>query len=168
MWTEETLAGDARGRECPHDDVEIRPRIGTMQMSEDRVPSMNIESPHGRGVSSLPGATGSLLPVKFPARLYCLLMDPRWVLGRLQPCGSTRPLRGTLPDGSVPVMNRIGNGRLTYLKLLEMFVQWCRLGALPGWCSIYTLPAPMAPLLQVAPLARVRRRLQVLKKSRNR
>ena len=28
---------------------------------------MNIESPYGGGVSSLPGATGSLLPVKFPA-----------------------------------------------------------------------------------------------------
>ena len=43
------------GWECPHDDVEIRPRMGTMRMSEDRVPSMNIESPYGGGVSSLPG-----------------------------------------------------------------------------------------------------------------
>ena len=33
--------------------------------------------------------------------------------------------------GVFPVLNRIGNGRLTHLKLLEMFVQWCRLGALP-------------------------------------
>ena len=35
VWTEETLAGDSPGRECPHDDVGIRPRIGTMRMSED-------------------------------------------------------------------------------------------------------------------------------------
>ena len=61
VWTEESLAGDTPGRECPHDDVEIRPRMGTMRMSEDRVPSMNIESLYGGGVSSLPGATGRLL-----------------------------------------------------------------------------------------------------------
>ena len=35
VWTEETLAGDTPGRECPHDDVEIRLRMGTMRMSED-------------------------------------------------------------------------------------------------------------------------------------
>ena len=45
MWTEETIAGDTLGRECPHDDIGIRPRIGTVWMSEDRVPATNIESP---------------------------------------------------------------------------------------------------------------------------
>ena len=49
VWTEETLAGDTPGRECPHDDVEIRPRMGIM---EDRVPSMNIESLYGGGDQS--------------------------------------------------------------------------------------------------------------------
>ena len=106
VWTEETLAGDTPGRECPHDDMEIRPRIGTMRTSEDRVPSMNIESPYGGGVPSLPGDTGSR--GSFQLRLHCLPMDPCWVLGRLQSCGSTRPLRGMLPDGSVPMLNRIG------------------------------------------------------------
>ena len=59
------------------DDVEIRPRMGTMRMSEDRVPSMNIESPYGGGVSSHPGATGSLLPVKFPAAPVLLADEPQ-------------------------------------------------------------------------------------------
>ena len=77
MWTEETLAGDTPGRECPHDDVEIRPRMGTMRMSEDRVPSMNIELPYGGVVSSLPGATGSLLPMKFPAAPVLLADGPQ-------------------------------------------------------------------------------------------
>ena len=45
VWTEETIAGDTLGRECPHDDIGIRPPIGTVWMSEDRVPSTNIESP---------------------------------------------------------------------------------------------------------------------------
>ena len=67
VWTEETLAGDTPGRECPHDDMEIRPRIGTVRTSDDRVPSRNIESPYVGGVPSLPGDTGSLLPGKFPA-----------------------------------------------------------------------------------------------------
>ena len=51
--------------------------MGTMRMSEDRVPSMNIESPYGGGVSSLPGATGSLLPVKFPAAPVLLADGPQ-------------------------------------------------------------------------------------------
>ena len=38
---------------------------------------MNIESPYGGGVSSLPGATGSLLPVKFPAVLVLLAGGPQ-------------------------------------------------------------------------------------------
>ena len=50
VWTEETMAGDTPGRECPHDDIGIQPRMGTMRMSEDRVPSTNIESPYGGGV----------------------------------------------------------------------------------------------------------------------
>ena len=77
VWTEETMAGDTPGRECPHDDVGIRPQMGTMRMSEDRVPSTNIESPYGGGVSSLPGATGSLLPVKFPAASVLLADGPQ-------------------------------------------------------------------------------------------
>ena len=76
MWTEESLAGETPRWECPHDDVEIRPGMGTMRMSEDRVPSMNIESPYGGGVSSLPGATGSLLPVKFSAAPVLLADGP--------------------------------------------------------------------------------------------
>ena len=59
------------------------------------------------------------------------------------------------------MLNRIGNGRLTYFEVTGNV----RL-VVPAGGS--TLPAPMAPLLQVAPLARVRRRLQVLKKSRGR
>ena len=41
------------------------------------------------------------------------------------------PIVNVPPDGSVPMLNRIGNGRLTCLKLLEMFVQCCRLVVLP-------------------------------------
>ena len=86
-----------------------------MQTSEDRVPSMNIESPYGGRVSSLPG--------KFPAAPVLLADGP--LLGSWQVAVvRTRPLRGTLPDGSVPMLNRIDNSRLTNLK-------WCQLGALP-------------------------------------
>ena len=37
---------------------------------------MNIESPYGGGVSSLPGDTGSLLPGKFPAAPVLLADGP--------------------------------------------------------------------------------------------
>ena len=51
-------------------------KYGTMRTSEDRVPSMNIESPYGGGVPSLPGDTGSLLPGKFPAAPALLADGP--------------------------------------------------------------------------------------------
>ena len=77
VWTEKTLAEDTPGRECPHDVVGLRLQKGTMWMSKDRVPSMNIESPYGEGVSSLHGATGSFLPVKFPAVPVLLAGGPQ-------------------------------------------------------------------------------------------
>ena len=67
---------DDTERECPHDDIGIRPRAGTIEMSEDRVPTRNIESPYGGGVQSLPGATGNLLPVKFPTAPVLLADGP--------------------------------------------------------------------------------------------
>ena len=138
--------------------------MGARGMSEDRMPTTNIESPYGGGASSLPGATGSLLPVKFPSAPVLLADGPRWVLGGWQSCGSTRPLRRTLPDGSVPVLNRIGNGQLTYLKLLEMFVQWCRLS--PGWCSEPCRPD--GPVVAGGYLACVRCRLHTLRRPKSR
>ena len=89
VWTEETLAGDTPGRECPHDDVEIRPRMGTMRMSEDRVPAMNIDSLYGEWCRASPVILGACFRGSVQLRLYCLPMDPCWVLGRLQSCGST-------------------------------------------------------------------------------
>ena len=71
VWTEETMTGDTPGRECPHDDVGLRPQMDTVRMYDDRVPATNIESPYGGG---------------------------------------------TLLDGSVPVLSRIGNGRVTCLN----------------------------------------------------
>ena len=62
--TEQTMAEDTQGWECPHgDDLELRPRTGTIGISEDGVPIRNIVSPYGGGVRSLPGATGHCRPV---------------------------------------------------------------------------------------------------------
>ena len=65
-WTERIMAEDTPGRECPHDDFGIRPRTGTIGISEYAVPIRNIESLYGGGVRSLPGAAGNCLPVMFP------------------------------------------------------------------------------------------------------
>ena len=69
------MAEDTSVRECPLDDIGIRPRAGTIGMSEDRVPTINIESPYGGRVWSLPGATGNLPAVKFPTSTPTLLPD---------------------------------------------------------------------------------------------
>ena len=60
------MAEDTPGWECPHDDFGIRPRTGTIGISEDGVPARNIESPSGGGVRSLPGVAENCLPVMFP------------------------------------------------------------------------------------------------------
>ena len=67
--TERIIAEDTPGRECPHDDFEIRRRTGTIGISEDGVPIRNIESPYGGGVRSLPGAAGNCLPVMFTEQI---------------------------------------------------------------------------------------------------
>ena len=76
-WTDEIMAEDTSVRECPHDDIGIRLRAGTIGMSEDRVPTRNIESPYGGGVRSLPGATGNLPLVKFPTTPVLLADGPQ-------------------------------------------------------------------------------------------
>ena len=76
-WTDEIMAEGTSERECPHDDIGIRPRAGTIGMSENRVPTRNIESPYGGGVRSLPGTTGNLPPVKFPTALELLADGPQ-------------------------------------------------------------------------------------------
>ena len=58
VWTDATLAEDTPRRECPHVGVGLRPRKGTMQMSEDRVPYMNIESPYWEGCCPSPVLPG--------------------------------------------------------------------------------------------------------------
>ena len=113
MWTEETMAGDTPRWECTHDDVGIRPQMGAVRMSDDRVPSTNIESPYGGGASSLPGATGSLLPVKFPAVPVLLADGPQLGSWQVAVVRVDETLWGTLLDGSVLVWSRIGNGRVT-------------------------------------------------------
>ena len=62
--TEQIIAEDTTGRLCPHDDLGLRPRTGTIEMSEYAVPARNIESPYGGGVRSLPGAAGNFFPVR--------------------------------------------------------------------------------------------------------
>ena len=124
VWTEKTLAEDTPGRECPHVDVGLRPWKGTMRMSEDRVPSMNIELPYGGGVSSLPGATGSLIPVKFPAAPVRLADGPQ--LGSWQ-VAVMRVDETPTGDASGRECPLAEHNR----QRLERVVQWCRLGALP-------------------------------------
>ena len=63
--TEHIIAEDTTERLCPHDDLGLRPRTGTMEMSEDGVPARNIKSPYGVGVRSFPGAAGNCFLVRY-------------------------------------------------------------------------------------------------------
>ena len=66
VWTEETMAGDTPGRECPHEDFGMQAQIDTMKRSDDLLPDTNIGSLYGGGASSFSGVAGSPLPVDFP------------------------------------------------------------------------------------------------------
>ena len=130
-WTDEIMAEDTSVRVCPHDDIGIQPRAGTIGMSEDRVPTRNIASSYGGGVRSLPGATGNLPPVKFPITPVLLADGPQLGSWQVAVVRVDETPAGDASGWECPVLNRIGKGRLTCLRLLEMFVQCCRLGVLP-------------------------------------
>ena len=104
----------------------------TIEMSEDRVPTKNIESPYGGGVRSLPGATGSLLPVKFPAAPVLLADGPQLGSWQVAVVRVDETPAGDAPGRKCPMLNRIGNGRLMCLKLLE------NSSSVAGWGSPLT------------------------------
>ena len=95
VWTEETIAGDTLGRECPHDDVDVW--------------------------------------MKFPAAHVLLADGPQ--LGSWQ-VAVVRVDETPAGDASGREYPHVEQNRqrpidVSELNLLEMFVQWCRLGALP-------------------------------------
>ena len=128
---------------------------------------MNMESPYGGGVSSLPGATGSLLPVKFPAAPVLLADGPQLGSWQVAVVRVDETPAGDVSGRECPRAEQNWQRPLDVFEVTGNVRPVVRLGALP-WLVQYTLPAQMAPLLQVAPLAHVRGRLQVLKKSRSR
>ena len=87
-WTDEIMAEDTSERECPHDDIGIRPRAGTIEMSEDRVPTRHL-SPAGRTPRAprFPSSPAvKIMIVHFWARaLYLTLsMYDMWINVRLR------------------------------------------------------------------------------------
>ena len=164
VWIEETMAGDTSGRECPHDDFGIRPQTGT-DVGE-LVTDTNIGLRYGGGALSFSGVAGSPLPVNFPVVPVLPVEGPQ--LGSLQvavvrvdgtPAVVTSgwkcprdernrrwPSDASLLHGGPGSLWGGGGEMLASRKLLEVSFQLCHLGAL-FWL--------------VAPLARVRCRLQI-------
>ena len=168
------MDGDTPGRGCPHDDVGIRPQMGTVRMSDDRMPSTNIEVPYGGGASSLPGVTGSLLPVKFPAAPVLLVDGPQlgsWQVAVVRvdetPVGDTsgrkcphaEQHRRRPSDVSElhcgPGSPCVGE-MLTSPEVTGNVLPVVLAGGSP-LAGAVNPAGPMAQLLQVAPLAHVRR-----------
>ena len=177
------MAGDTPGRECPHDDVGIRPQMGTVRMSDDRVPSTNIESPYGGGASSLPSATGSLLPVKFPAALVLLADRPQlgsWQVAVVRvdetPVGDTsgrkcpRAEQNRLSDVFAlhggPGSPCVGE-MLTSMEVTGIVLPVVLAGGSPLAGAVKPAGSD-GPVVAGGLLARVRRRLQVLVEPWNR
>ena len=81
--TEKASAEDTHRWECPHDVVGLHAHTGTMWMSDDCVPLMNVESPYGGGVLPLPGAAGGPPPAMFPVAPVLLAEEPQLGLWQL-------------------------------------------------------------------------------------
>ena len=130
---------------------------------------MNIESPYGGGQSYLPGATGSLLPVKFPAAPVLLADGPQlgyWRVAVVRVLGRSRfgNSRVTCLSCTAILDRRVWGRCYPLRRLLKVFFQWCWLGA-SLWLVQRTLLAPTAavgryPHLTVTLLAQLARMLQ--------
>ena len=128
-WIDEIMAEDTSGRKCPHDDFEIRPRTGTIGISEDRVPIRNIESPYGGGVRFLPGAAGNRLPVMFPTAPVLPANEPQLGSWRV---AVVRVEKTPAGDASGPECPRAEQNRQQPIDLSEVAGN-VRLP--PGWFS---------------------------------
>ena len=168
VLVEETKAGDTSRPECPCDDHERQP-LAQMKGRGGSVSEGDTRSPCGALPSS--GTAGRLLPAKVTKAPTLSVGGPRSVPSRIL------VVLGTLQDGSVRVRmgfgdrglarrgrpvclwvaamqdGRVLGRRCPPLMLPEGSCRWWPLGGLPWWV-LRTMWAPMARLLQVAPLAR--------------
>ena len=80
------LAGDTPGRECPHEDLGMRPLIGTKKPSGGTVSDDDSRSSCGRG--ALPGGSFRLM---LQVHLHYLLRDLSRFPHGLRLCGSMGP-----------------------------------------------------------------------------
>ena len=69
------MAGDTPGRECPREDLGMRPLIGTKKPSGGTVSDDDSRSPCGWGALPLSGVARRLLRLMLQLHLHCLLRD---------------------------------------------------------------------------------------------
>ena len=109
VWTEcaqRTMIEDMHIQQCPHDDdLEIQPRVDTIRRLEDGMPAKRIVSPYTP--MPVPPADG---PQLGPWQVAVVRVE--------------KTPRERLPEWNPPMLQRIGEGPLIYLKLLEMMVQF--------------------------------------------
>ena len=98
-------------------------------------PVRNIVSLYGGGVRSLPGATGNCFPGMVTTTPVPLANGPQLGPWRVAVARVEETPQEMLPYQSLPVLKRIGKGRLTCLRLLEMVVQryWPPPPPPPSW-----------------------------------
>ena len=99
---------DIQIQECPHDDdFEIQPRVETIRRAEDGMPAKRIVSPYAS-------------PMPVPPTVRTQMGPWQVAVVRVEEIPA-KMLRKRKP----PMLQRIGKGRLIYLKLMEMMVQFC-------------------------------------------
>ena len=116
VWTEcvqRTMPDDIQIQECPHDDdLEIQPRADMVRRLEDGMPAKRIVSPHATPMPVPPADRPQLGP---------------WLVAVVR---VEETPRGRCFQSGTPLCYN-GEGRLIYLKLLEMMVQFCWPGPPP-------------------------------------
>ena len=146
------MAGDTPGRECPHEDLGMRPQIDTEKLSGGTVSDADTGSLYGRGALPFSGVAGRSLPVDVAVAPVLPVEGPQsvpWQVavvrvdgtiagdtsGRKCPCDEWdwRPPTGvSVKVGGAGSLSGGGEGRWPPRMLLEVSFRLCLLGD-PPW-----------------------------------
>ena len=109
VLVEETSAGDTSQPECPCDDQERQPLVGTNGPLGGTVYEGDTRLPCGGGVLTLPVLPGGSFRLMLRRHQLCLLRDLGWFPRGFRWCWSMGPWLGTFQDGSVRVRTGFGD-----------------------------------------------------------
>ena len=126
------MAGDTPGRECPDEDLEMRPLTGTKKPSGGTVSDDDSRSPWRRGALPLSVVAGRLLPVDVTVAPTLSVEGPQSVPSRIAVVQVDGTIAGVTPGRECPREDRDWRPRAGVMKLAGVSVNGGGAGSLSG------------------------------------